>query len=111
METVLFVCHAGASSQFLVQRLSVLLSDEPFTLRAASLSSLAAESPALVVIGPPLATEASNIRASLPTQAIFELSADAYADHSGNLAATEIRQAFAKRTDYVHTPKGESHHG
>lgn len=111
MQIVLFVCHAGASSQFLVQRLSAQMSNDNVELRAASFESLPDATAHLVVVGPPLVSRIEEIRGLAPNQTVCRLSEDAYADHSGSLAAAQIRNELANTLHPVHQPKGVSSHG
>jgi len=139
MQHVLIVCGAGASSQFIVQRIRRIQRDGgaaplPFSLRAAALDLLPETAPDLVYLGPHLEAAADQVREQYPEARIAVMTAEEYADHSGELpqrrlmlelmpppAGTPHRDRhssaaaddaeFDRRRQSTHQTDGSTHHG
>lgn len=83
MKQVVLVCGAGASSQFIVQRIRAI-SDLPFALAAAALDLLPGD-PDLIYLGPHLSASAADLQRRHPAARIAVMTAEEYADRSGEL--------------------------
>jgi phosphocarrier protein len=83
VKQVVLVCGAGASSQFIVQRIRSI-ADLPFSLAAAALDLLPGE-PDLIYLGPHLSSAVAELRQRYPAARIAVMSSEEYADHSGEL--------------------------
>lgn len=124
MKQVVLVCGAGASSQFIVQRIRSI-ADLPFALSAAALDLLPGD-PDLIYLGPHLASAEPDLRRRHPGARVAVMTAEEYADRSGALPYRRLLSelgdpspgAAPARSDTSPGPAhrltdidGESHHG
>lgn len=92
MKQVVLVCGAGASSQFIVQRIRAL-AELPFALSAAALDLLPGD-PDLIYLGPHLSAAAADLQRRHPAARIAVMTAEEYADRSGELPYRRLLHEF-----------------
>lgn len=101
---ILVVCGAGASSTFVAQRLRQAASaaGRDWQTSAGTESTLATESPDLVLVGPHLADRLDTMRAAA-TAPVIVLPADVFADRDGTRTLAVVD---ATLSDSPSTAKG-----